>query len=756
VNVDISAILIAVAGFNQDRRLIRVKTTLEADVLMVHRVSGSETVSQPFDLTVDLLSPYAALELKSMIGQPILLTMDTPAGVPRYFHGYVREFSRTDNEGGFARYQAKISPWFWFLSHRTNCRIFQDLSVVDIAEKIFGEHGALAKYDFAALDRGRYPAKPYCVQYNESDFAFISRLLADVGIHYRFEHTEEDHSLVASDDSTQCPPQLGDPQIRFHSEQGAFKEQAMVVWTTHRSVAPAAFSLKTFDQKQPTAPLAATVDNMAIPRGLLPPFERYIYDGAAAYLDTGTGEQRAAIRMEEATWRTKLFAGQGSSRLMQAGRYFQLNEHYEHNHEEAEDRQFFVISVKHDAHNNFVKDFTASEGSVYVGQVTCVRRKIAYRPDRLPPRRMPGLQSATVVGPPGEEIYADKAGRVKVQFHWDREGKSDQSSSCYLRVATPWAGEGMGAVSVPRIGQEVLVDYLEGNPDCPIIVGRVYNAHNMPPINLDVSGFKTKTHKGSGFNELTMCDTDGAQRVNVQAERNMDTLVKNDQSNIINNNKATAVANNHTESVGVNQTVTVGANQDSTVKANRSATVIGNDTRTVSGNGSSTVTGDVTQTYLATQTRAVTSHYTETIGGNWTSGLTGNYDGGVTGNWAQTVVGTTTSIEVGAVTHIIESGRDEFITGKDNRNVNGPVTDANKGLRSISVTGNLDQGASGTCDLHSDGVMTVASAAQVVHAVAASSITIDGASIVIVAGGSTIKVDAGGVTVNGAKINLNC
>jgi type VI secretion system secreted protein VgrG len=756
VNVDISAILFAVAGFNQDRRLIRVKTTLEADVLMVHRFSGTEAVSQPFDLTVSLLSPYAALELKSLIGQPLLLTMDTHTGEPRYFHGYVREFSRTATEGSFARYEAKISPWFWFLSHRINCRIFQDLNIIDIAKKVFDEHGALAMYDLDGLDPSRYPPKPYCVQYNESDFVFISRLFADVGIHYRFEHNEEGHTLVASDDSTQCLPQLIDPQIRFHSEQGAFKEQAMVVWTTHRSLAPAAFSLKTFDQKQPTAPLVATVDNMAIPRGLLPPFESYTYDGAAAFLTTSAGDQRAALRMEEAAWRTKLFEGQGSSRLMHAGRYFQLNEHYEHNHEDAEDRQFFVVSVKHDGHNNFVKDFSATEGSVYVGQVSCVRRKIAYRPERLPALRMPGLQSATVVGPAGEEIFADKSGRVKVQFHWDREGKSDQSSSCYLRVATPWAGEGMGAVSVPRIGQEVLVDYLEGNPDCPIIVGRVYNAHNMPPINLDVSGFKTKTHKGAGFNEFTMCDTAGSQKVNVQAERNMDTLVKNDQSNTINNNKATKVASNHTEDVGVNQTVTVGANQAFTVKANRSADVVGNDTRTVKGTSGSTVTGDVTQTYLATQTRAVTSNYTETIGGNWTSALTGNYDGGVTGNWAQTVVGTTTSIEVGAVTHIIESGRDEFITGKDNRSVNGPVTDANQGVRSVSVTGNLDQGASGTCDLHSEGVMTVASAAKVVSQVAGSSITIDGASIIIVAGGSTIKVDAGGVTVNGAKINLNC
>jgi type VI secretion system secreted protein VgrG len=756
VNVDISAILLAVVRFNQDKRLIRVKTTLEADVLMVHRMSGTEAVSQPFDLTVDLLSPYAALELKSMIGQPLLLTMDTHAGVPRYFHGYVREFSRTGSDGGFARYEAKIAPWFWFLQYRTNCRIFQELNVIDIAKKVFGEHGALAKFDLDGLNASLYPVKPYCVQYNESDFAFISRLFADAGIHYRFEHTEEDHTLVASDDSTQCLPQEGDPEVRFHSEQGAYKEQAMAVWTTHRSVAPAAFSLRTFDQKQAGATLAATTDNMAIPRGLLPPFERYMYDGAAAFLSNSAGEQRAALRMEEAVWRTKLFEGQGSSRLMHAGRYFQLNEHYEHDQEDAEDRKFFVISIKHDVHNNFIKDFTETEGSVYVGQVSCVRRKIIFRPERLPPLRMPGLQSATVVGPPGEEIYADKAGRVKVQFHWDREGKSDQSSSCYLRVATPWAGEGMGAVSVPRIGQEVLVDYLEGNPDCPIIVGRVYNARNMPPINLDVSGFKTKTHKGAGFNEMTMCDTAGKQLLNMQAERDMSTLVKNDQNNTINNNKATKVAVNHTEDVGVNQTVTVGANQAFTVKANRSADVIGNDTRTVKGTSSSTVTGDVTQTYLATQTRAVTSHYVETIGGNWTSALTGNYDGGVTGNWAQTVVGTTTSIEVGAVTHIIESGRDEFITGKDNRSVNGPVTDANQGLRSVSVTGNLEQGASGTCDLHSDGVMTVASASKVVNAVAGSSITIDGASIVIVAGGSTIKVDAGGVTVNGSKINLNC
>jgi type VI secretion system secreted protein VgrG len=751
---DVSALLNAVLQFNQDRRLMRVKTPLEAESLLVHTFEGREAVSEPFDLRLVLLSPYAHLELKSLIGQPVLLTMRTHMNTDRFFHGYVREFARVGSDGGFAMYEADLSPWFWFLRHRTNCRIYQDLNVIEVARRVFSEYGGLANARFD-LTESRYKAMPYCVQYNESDYAFVSRLLAEAGIHYRFEHTKEGHVLVCSDDSTQCPPLDVDPNIRFHGEQGVLEEDVMDEWTSRRSLAPAAHSLKTFDFKQPTNPLAVRTDN-AIPRGLLPPMERYEYDGAAGYINTLLGDDRAAVRMEEAAWQTKVYEGGGTSRLMEAGRHFRLDGHFEHQGEEQDERKFFLLSVEHQAHNNFLNNFSSAEGSVYKGSVRCIRRKIPFRPARAQAPRMPGPQTATVVGPPGEELYADRFGRVKVQFHWDRDGMSNEKSSCYVRVASPWAGEGMGGVSIPRIGQEVVVDFLDGNPDRPIIVGRVFNAGNMPPFGLEVSGIRSKTVKGGGYNEMTMHDSPGAQLLNLQAERNMDTLVKNDQNNNVNVNKTTNVGADHTEKIGANQTMTVGANQELTVQSNRTATVNGNDTRTVQGTSTTSVTGDVTQTYNANQARAVTSNYTETVGGNWTSSLTGNYTGAVSGNWSDAVTGTAAWMVTGAVTETMQGGRTVAITGADKRGVAGAVEDSNDGPRTVSVNGPLSQGSSGPCQLHADAPMTVTSGAKVELGVGGCGITIDAGSIVISAPGATVKVDAGGVTVNGAKINLNC
>jgi type VI secretion system secreted protein VgrG len=758
---DIDTLLNAVLRFNQDRRLLRVKSPLDGEVLMVQQLDAREEVSRPFDLKVTLLSPYAHLELKSIIGQPMRVTMTTHVDTERHFHGYVREFARVGADGGFVRYEARVAPWFWFLQHRTNCRIFQDLNVVAIARKVFAEYGALAQARFD-VQEARYPVMPYCVQYNESDLAFVSRLLEDAGIHYRFEHAEDGHTLVASDDSTQCPPQPDDACIRFHGDQGTLAEDVMDDWTARRSVSATARALKTFDFKQPANPLAASTA-AAIPRGLLPPLEAFEYDGAAAFVDPAFGDQRASLRMEELAWRTKLYEGKGTSRLMQAGFHFQLDEHFEHEGEEAEDRQFFAVSVVHQARNNFVRDYAEAEPAVYRGEVTCVRRKVPFRPVRSPAPRMPGPQTATVVGPPGEELYADKFGRVKVQFHWDREGQSNEMSSCYVRVASPWAGEGMGGVSIPRVGQEVVVDFLDGNPDRPIIVGRVYNGNNMPPFGMEVSGIRSKTVKGGGYNELAMHDAPGSELLNLQAERNMDTLVKNDQNNTIKANKATQVDLDHTEtvgmnqtmSVGVNQVLTVGANQDFTIKANRTATVDGTDTRTVKGTSTTSVTGDVSQTYNAKQTRSVASDYTETVGGNWGSRLSGHYTGAISGNWADTIAGTAAWTVGGAVTELLKAGRTVQVTGSDVRQVAGPVDDSNQGARTVVVDGTLTQASSGASALHADADMAVTSGSKIDLGVGGSGITIEGGSIVITSNGATIKVDAGGVTINGAKINLN-
>ncbi|WP_223807167.1 type VI secretion system Vgr family protein [Montanilutibacter psychrotolerans] len=748
--------LARVVRFNQDTRLIRVTSPLSPEPFVVARFQGSEFVSRPFTYDVELLSPDAHLELKQLVGQPLMLNLQTPAG-DRQFHGYVREFARTGTDGGLARYRASVSPWFAFLEHSANCRIFQALSVVEIVEQVFEGYSGLAtvRYDVTA---GAYPKLSYCVQYNESDFAFVSRLLEDAGIHYFFEHNQEGHTMVLADDSTTSKPIDHAPRVAWQAEQGVQVENGLDHWATRRRVGSNVQSLKSFDFKQPRSPLAA--DRLLdIPSGVLPKLETYRYDGAARYADSRIGEALAGLRAQEEAWQTKLFEGAGSHRLLQAGRHFELYGHYDHTEAESETREFLLLEVHHEARNNFNEDFDDVVGGIYRCQVTCLRRKIAYRPLRNTPRpRMPGPQTATVVGPPGEEIHADKYGRVKVQFHWDRLGRFDESSSCWVRVASPWAGSGMGGVSAPRIGQEVVVDFLDGDPDRPIITGRVYNEDNMPPFGLEVSGMKSRTVKGEGHNEVTMHDGAGKQLLNMHAQRDMATTVQNDQTASVKNNKSTDVANNHTMSVGVDQTISVGGKRGISVTGDDSLTVTGARTSTVTGMKTSTVKGPVTETFETGQTLTIPGvGYTETITGPLKTTLTGPYTSTRSGGpWTETIEGPAEWTVAKKLTETLQSGRNVNVNNLDKRHVEGVVEDSNVGERTVTVTGNLTHFATGTQVNASKGDMAVVSDSLVAMGVGeASGISITSGEITISSGGSTIVINAAGVTVNGAKINLN-
>lgn len=748
--------LAKVAQFNQDTRLVRVKAPLDGDPFVVHRLTGTEAVSRPFAFTAELLSPDALLELKQLVGQPLRFSLQSADGGDRHFHGYVREFGRIGTDGGLARYQAEIAPWFAFLEHTSNCRIFQDRTVLEIVEDVFAPYAELAKCKYV-VDAGRYPKQKYCVQYNESDFAFVSRLLEDAGIHYSFDHADDGHTMVLADDSTQCLPIVGLAQVSYLADDGVQTLQGLDQWRTRRRVRANAHSLKSFDFKQPKTPLAVERP-LQIPHGILPRLENYVYDGAARYGDSQVGDLLAGLRGEENAWQAKLFEASGNHRLLQSGRSFVLHGHFEHTEADEEAREFLLLQVSHDIRNNLGDSYDEVEGASYRCTATCLRRKIPFRPQRLTPQpRMPGPQTATVVGPPGEEIHADRYGRVKVQFHWDRLGAFDDGSSCWVRVASPWAGSGMGGVSAPRIGQEVVVDFLDGNPDRPIITGRVYNEDNMPPFGLEVSGMKSRTVKGEGHNEVTMHDGDGKQLLNMHAQRDMATTVQNDQTATVKNNKNTSVSNNHGMSVGADQSISVGGKRGISVTGDDSLSVTGARTTDVIGSASTTITGAVSETFKAGQTRTIAAAgYTETITGPYVTGLTGDYRSSRTGDWEEAVTGTSKRQVTGALTETLQGGRAVSVTGDDVRGVVGMVEDSNQGKRTVSVDGDYEQGASGTSNRFSTGDMTLGSAAKVVAGVGESGVSIDGSSVTISAGGSTIVVNAAGVSINGAKIDLNC
>ncbi|MDR2872171.1 MAG: type VI secretion system tip protein VgrG [Xanthomonadaceae bacterium] len=740
--------------FQQDHRLIRIKTVLYPEPFVVKSFFAHEFVSAPFVYTVDMLSPDTRLELKQLIGQPARLSLAMQSG-DRYFHGYVREFARIGSDGDFATYRAEIAPWFAFLQYTSNCRIFQDKTVLEIIDDVFASYAELADYQHD-LNAGNFPKLPYCVQYNESDFDFVSRLLEDAGIYYAFEHGENGHTMVLADNSPHASPIGQAATIRFKLDEGAQLEHGLDTWAARRRISTDVHTLKSFDFKQPRSSLASD-HALAIPHGMLPKLERYHYDGAARFLDTRIGDVLAGVRGEESAWPTKLFEGAGVSRHVHAGGYFVLEGHYDHAEPEAAEREFFVTQVQHEANNNFTSDFAGAAPAEYRCTLTALRRKIPYRPLRITPRRiMPGPQTATVVGPPGEEVYADRYGRVKVQFHWDRLGQFNDGSSCWIRVASPWAGSDMGGVSPPRIGQEVIVDFLDGDPDRPLIINRVFNEDNMPPFGLEVSGLRSKTVKGEGFNEITMHDTAGSELLNMRAQHNMATAVGNNQTASIAANKSTDVGGDYDLSVIGSQAISVGCERAINVTGSDSLSVAGDGSSNIAGAYTAVVIGAVSKSYEAGETKSICAGgYLEDIIGDLTTALTGHYTSTRDGTWTETITGAAAWQVDGLATETLGAGRDVSIVGSDIRNVQGNIEDNNQGTRDISVDGAMTQSVSETCSIASTGEMTLESAAKVTAKVGEASLVIESGAITITVGGSEIVIDGGGVSINGGKIRLN-
>ena len=736
-----------VQRLHQDRRLIRVETALEPETFLVKQFDGSEGASRPFSYRIELLSTQPRLELKQLVGQPLRLQLGDEFG-NRSVHGYVREFASTGQQAQFSSYRAEVAPWFAFLDYTCNCRIFQDRNALQIIEEVFDGYSELARYRYD-LNAGKLPTLSYCVQYNESDFAFVSRLLEDAGLYYSFVHDEDGHTLVISDDSTLSTVH-GDPlAVSFVSDQGTLARTGLHHWGARRRVGPTMQTLRSFDFKQPSQQLDGDRGN-EVPLGLLPPLEQYRYDGAARFSNSRVGQALAAVRNEEVVWPTKLFECAGNAGELDAGGCFSLERHPDFHGRDGADREFFVVALQREGRNNFASDFGSAEAPSVEMRAEVLRRRIPFRPLRTTPwPRMPGPQTATVVGPPGEELHADAYGRVKVQFHWDRQLDRRENASCWIRSASPWAGADMGGVSPPRVGQEVIVDFLDGDPDRPIITGRVYNEQNMPPFGMEVSGLKSKTVKGAGWNEITMHDSAGGELLNMRAQRDMVTTVLNDQNATVKNNKSTSVTVNHSMDVGANQDISVGGT--------RGITVTGADTLTAKDTRTTNVTGAVTEKYEAGETKTITAAgYTETITGPFKTTLTGDYTSQRTGTWLETVTSTSTRNVVGLVTETFDAGRKTTITGEDKRSVQGKVDDSNVGARVVDVTGNYSQDASGTFTQGSDGDMSLESATKLTAKVGGSSIEITDSAITISAGGSVVVIDASGVSVNGSEIKLNC
>ncbi len=495
--------------------------------MLLRGFTGHEGISRLFSFHLDLLSEKSSIPFDKIVGQNVTIAIKTvDEAKPRFLNGFVSHFAQAGSDERFTYYQAEVVPWLWFLTRTAGCRIFQNMTVPDIITKIFTELGFK---DFKNSLQGTFEPREYCVQYRETDFNFVSRLMEEYGIFYFFEHQKDKHTLVLANSASVHQPCPGQAKARYDRWVGGLEDEDVITgWQMDQELRTGKYSLTDYNFETPGTSLAVSEPSIV---KVSSNGNYEIYDYPGEYLKKGQGESLAKIRMQEEEASHLVVRGSSACRAFTSGYRFDLENHYR----DDMNTSYVLTEVQHVASTGGTYTRGEAEtGERYSNDFTCIPQSVPFRPPRVTPRPMvQGPQTAMVVGKSGEEIWVDKYGRVKVQFHWDREGKDDENSSCWIRVSQPWAGKGWGAVWIPRIGQEVIVDFLEGDPDQPIITGRVYNAEQMPPYDLPTeqtkSSFKSYSSKGGGgFNELRFEDKKGKEQVFIHAERNQDVRVKND------------------------------------------------------------------------------------------------------------------------------------------------------------------------------------------------------------------------------------
>jgi len=543
--------------------------------LLVRSIHGKERMSSLFEFRVDLTSADGNLDFKKLVGHQVTAKLrlgnasDGDGGF-RYFNGFITEFGYlgAESEDSF-RYHATLRPWFWLLTRTSDCRIFQNKKVPDIIKEVFKFNNMV---DYEENLKSTYREWEYCVQYNESDFDFISRLMEQEGIYYFFKHQDGKHILMMVDDGGAHVDYPGFAEVTYNPgyAAGSVVADSLHYCSEHNSIMPNIYALQDYDFINPKTPLLAKYQN--IPSGYdWPLADPEIFDYPGEYVNRGEGSRYAEIRLQELQCQWERMQADGQCRGLSAGYTFTLKD----SPRTEQNRKYLTIAVDHEMNNQDAKagrtSFTGQEETkfVYRCKVEAMFEPEGarhFRAPRVTPKPIVrGPQTAVVVGPSGDEIYTDEYARVKVQFHWDRYGLNDQNSSCWVRVSQIWAGAKWGGIHIPRIGQEVVVSFLEGDPDRPLITGSVYNANCMPPYalaaNKTQSGIKSRSTLGGGtdnFNEIRMEDKIGNEELYIHAEKNHTNITENDRTESVGHDRSTKVGNDYTRNVGHDSLINVG------------------------------------------------------------------------------------------------------------------------------------------------------------------------------------------------------
>lgn len=652
----------------QENRLIGIETPLGKDILLLRGFSGQEGISRLSNFDLDLLSHDPDIRFEDIIGKRVTLRVTLGSDKKRYFNGFISRFMQTGSDRGLANYRATMVPWTWFLTRTSDCRIFQKKTIPDIIEQIFKDLGFT---DYKLQLQGSFEPRDYCVQYRETDFNFVSRLMEQYGLLYFFEHEKGKHTLVIANDPSAHQPCPEQKDAKWEAQgSGALAEDVITSWQWEQTLRPGKYAVTDYNFEAPSTSLDAEMKT-TIEVGGNGKFEIYDYPGE--YTKKNEGDTIAKLRMEEEETQYFVVSGTSSCRAFTSGYRFDLKEYVR----KDMNRAYLLTSVQHAATvgGTYTTTTVGKDESAYTNSFTCIPHKVPFRPPQSTPKPViQGVQTAVVVGKAGEEIWTDNYGRVKVQFHWDREGKFDENSSCWTRVSQNWAGKQWGAMFLPRIGQEVIVEFVEGDPDRPIITGRVYNAEQMPPYPLPgeqtKSTIKSNSSKGGGgSNELRFEDKKGGEEIYLHGQKDWTIAIENDKNQTVGHDESLSVGNNRTKTVGVDQSETIGSNKTIKVGSNHTEAIGANKTMTVGGNHTETISGAEAVTVGMAAAHTVALAKALTIGGAY-----------------QVTVGAAMNESIGAA-------KAEEIGAVKSVNVGGNSSENVGANKSVDATGNISEKA---------------------------------------------------------------
>ena len=582
---------------------------------MLISFSGTEQLGRLFEYRLELASEDYQIEPEDIVGENVSIRLNLGDKGVRYFNGHVNHFTQITSSGQLARYRATVVPWFWFLTRVADCRIFQEKTVPEIILQIFRDRGFT---DYDKRLSCEYRKWEYCVQYRETDFNFISRLMEQEGIYYYFKHENGKHSLVMADSHSAHESYPKFEQLEYHpADKGTTTEECISDWSVETHLQPGSYAINDFSFKKPQTPLLAKANasGSAEQGGSNNSYEIYDYPGD--YTTYNDGTEYAKKRIEELQAQYKVTIAKSDSRGICPGCLFNLSDHPLAD----QNQKYLITSANYTIQGDDIFS-TGAAGSECIFScsftVININSSKAFRSQRITPKpKISGPQTAFVVGPAAEEICTDEFGRVKVKFHWDRHSNADENSSCWIRVAQVWAGKKWGAMYIPRIGQEVIVEFLEGNPDRPIITGRVYNAKAMPPYDLPgnetISTLKSNSSKpggaGGGFNEIRFEDKKDEEQIFIHAEKNMDVRVKSDRFETIDNNRHLHVKKDKFEHVDNNRSEEVDSDHKEKIGKDRNLAVKGKEAKEVGKSLSLTVKGNVNEVFKADHSEQTTGDY---------------------------------------------------------------------------------------------------------------------------------------------------